>query len=60
MDKIFKFVNVMMIIFSIFLASTQISHANFPCKTDRDCPVISVNQIRSKPVRMKCRKGFCT
>ncbi|CAJ2669759.1 unnamed protein product [Trifolium pratense] len=60
MDKIFKFVNVMIIIFSLFLASTRISHADIPipCKIDRDCPVATISQFR-RPKRMRCRKGYC-
>ncbi|CAJ2669763.1 unnamed protein product [Trifolium pratense] len=60
MDKIFKFVNIMIIIFFLFLASTRVSYANIPCKTDRDCPVVSANPFKnSKPIRTRCRNGFC-
>ncbi|WJX76657.1 hypothetical protein P8452_60048 [Trifolium repens] len=60
MDKIVKLVNIIIIVISLFILSTQIAHAEVPCKTDRDCPVAPISTFTgSKPKRMRCRKGFC-
>ncbi|CAJ2669747.1 unnamed protein product [Trifolium pratense] len=60
MDKIFKFVNVMIIILSLLFVSTQSQvYVPVPCVTDRDCRT-STRSLNSKSPRiMKCRKGYC-
>ncbi|CAJ2669746.1 unnamed protein product [Trifolium pratense] len=60
MDKIFKFVNVMIIILSLLLVSIQSQvYAARPCKTDGDCRVRYYTAGKEFPIRMKCRNGFC-
>ncbi|CAJ2669750.1 unnamed protein product [Trifolium pratense] len=53
MDKISKFVNVMIIILSLFLVSTQSQIlGSIPCVRDRDCPHDTISKLSK---RMKCQ-----
>ncbi|CAJ2669745.1 unnamed protein product [Trifolium pratense] len=60
MNKIFKFVYVMLILHSLFLVSTQQPFiVLIPCKTDRDCPTSPKNLKMSRPKKLRCRDGLC-
>ncbi|CAJ2658887.1 unnamed protein product [Trifolium pratense] len=50
MDKFFKFVYVMIFLFSQFLVSAIYFHSFKPCVRDRDCPACPFN------LKKRCRK----
>ncbi|CAJ2644837.1 unnamed protein product [Trifolium pratense] len=54
MDKILKFVCVMIILLCKFLVSAQfISYISKPCVRDSDCPLCIY------PIKRRCRKSVC-